>query len=279
MPTYRNGYIPESLLVTFATGWSKTDGDWKHQLSPGTYAKHAALVKRSPGGKLQITQGWGAYRPYSAQVIARRLYGNGAALPGTSSHGGFWESRQTLAIDYHNWGAIYGWDQGRWFADCRAVGLTPGMIMRSRGYPDEPWHVIDLDPWAPAPASIGATPFEEDDLDSTQNFKLDAIFRALVKDANGGQYFMTDHIAGRLANIEPLVADVQGRVRGQDPRGDMLQLIMEKLGLPITVDVDEVSLAKELAPLIPAHVASFSDEDIARISEAVADEQARRQAS
>jgi hypothetical protein len=34
------------------------------------------------------------------------------------------------------------------------------MIMRSRGYPDEPWHVIDLDPWGPVPAFSGTfTPF------------------------------------------------------------------------------------------------------------------------
>jgi hypothetical protein len=160
MPTYTNGYIPDSLLITFATGWSQNDGWWKHQLSASTYAKHLALVKRSPGGKLAITPGWGAYRPYAAQVLARRLYGNGAASPGTSSHGGFWEGRQTLAIDYHNWGAVYGWDQARFFADVRAVGLTPGMIMRSRGYPDEPWHVIDLDPWAPAPAGGTSSPFQ-----------------------------------------------------------------------------------------------------------------------
>lgn len=198
MPTYSNGYIPESLLVTFATGWSSTDGNWKHQLSPATYAKHLELVKRSPGGKLAVTPGWGAYRPYQAQVVARRLFGNGAAVPGTSSHGGFWEGRQTLAIDYHNWGSIYGWDQARWFADVRAVGLTPGMIMRSRGYPDEPWHVIDLDPWAAVPAGVGAEPFEplEEFMGALSDDQQRQMYDALV--VNGGQYYKTDAIVNAI---------------------------------------------------------------------------------
>lgn len=208
MVTYSNGYIPADLLVTFATGWNSTDGDWKHQLSPSTYGKHLALVRRSPGGKLQVSSGWGAYRPYAAQVVARRRFGNGAAVPGTSSHGGFWEGRQTLAIDYHNWGSVYGWDQARFFADCRAVGLTPGMIMRSRGYPDEPWHVIDLDPWAPAPAGIGATPIAEDDMFNDED--RGALRRMLqILDAVD---FRTGDGAGALEKVRSQVGDIHQRV-------------------------------------------------------------------
>jgi hypothetical protein len=169
MPTYSNGYIPANLLITFASG-TNGDGYWEHQLSAGTLAKHRALVARAKqrtGKTLQATPGWSCYRPYKWQVVYRDRYGNGAAVPGTSSHGGVWEGRQTLAIDYHNWATVYGGDQAAFFADARAVGLSPGMIMRSRGYPDEPWHLIDMDPWAPAPASAGSTPFttasEEDD--------------------------------------------------------------------------------------------------------------------
>lgn len=157
MPSYSNGYVPERLLVTFKTGWNKTDGNWKHQLSPSTYRKHQRMVelaRRRTGRTLEISEGWGAYRPYNIQVIARNLYGNGAAWPGTSSHGGFWEGKQTLAIDYGNWGHVYGWDRAAFYADVRAAGLAPGLIHPSRGnnYPDEPWHVVDLDPWAPVPA-------------------------------------------------------------------------------------------------------------------------------
>lgn len=183
MPEYRNGQIPETLLVVFKRGHNSTDGDWYHALSPATYAKHRALVARAlarTGRTLEITDGFGAYRPYHAQVIARNLYGNGAALPGTSSHGGHWEGRQTLAMDYGNWAWVYQnhGGQASFFADCRAVGLTPGMIMRSRGYPDEPWHVIDLDPWGPVPAG---SDFEEwDDMASKQEVK-DALFEVLTQ--------------------------------------------------------------------------------------------------
>lgn len=157
MPSYSNGYVPEHLLVTFKTGWNKTDGNWKHQLSPSTYRKHQRMVelaRRRTGRTLEISEGWGAYRPYNIQVIARNLYGNGAAWPGTSSHGGFWENKQTLAIDYANWGWVYDWNRDAFYADVRTAGLVPGLIHPSRGnnYPDEPWHVVDLDPWAPVPA-------------------------------------------------------------------------------------------------------------------------------
>jgi len=171
MPTYSNGYVPLELLVTFKRGWNSTDGDWHHSLSAATYARHLALVSRAKartGRTLAISLGWSAYRPYAAQVIARKVWGMGAAQPGTSSHGGFWEGKQTLAMDYGNWDWVYENDggQGAFFDDCRAVGLAPGQIMRSRGYPDEPWHVIDLNPWSAVPAFDSSTPFEseEDDM-------------------------------------------------------------------------------------------------------------------
>lgn len=164
MPSYTNGNIPLALLVVFKRGWNATDGDWYHALSPATYARHLALIARAlrrTGRLLSISLGWSAYRPLDAQWIARRIWGVGAAVPGTSSHGGFWEGRQTLAMDYGNWAWVYEYHGGyEAFADdCRAVGLTPGMIMRSRGYPDEPWHVIDLNPWSAVPAFEDATPF------------------------------------------------------------------------------------------------------------------------
>lgn len=183
MPSYSNGYIPETLLVIFARGANTVDGPWYHGLSPATYARHLALVARS-GGALAISDGWGAYRPYAAQVVARNVYGNGAAWPGTSSHGGFWEGRQTLAMDYSNWGSVYGWDRGRFAADCAAVGLTANMIVPERGYPDEPWHVIDLDPWSAVPTGAEYVSLEDDmgSIDQTaanQQFIMDAVIKAL----------------------------------------------------------------------------------------------------
>lgn len=165
MPEYRNGFVDESLLVIFQRGWNSTDGDWYWGLTPAAYARHQALLKRAFSRTerwLSPSDGWGTYRPFTAQVKARQIYGNGAAVPGTSSHGMYWEGRQVSAVDYSNWGWVYeqfgGSSRAEFYADCRAVGLEPGMISEDRGYPDEPWHVVDPDPWGPVPAGGEAVP-------------------------------------------------------------------------------------------------------------------------
>lgn len=164
MPTYKNGFIPRELLVSVGSG-TDAHGEYQWLLSPGTAAKHRALVARAlkrTGRALSPSPGYSCYRSYYWQQMYRAIWGNGAAVPGTSSHGGVWEGQQTLAIDYGNWAWVYekygARKQDEFFADVRAVGLEPGLISRARGYPDEPWHVIDLAPWA-APASTTATPF------------------------------------------------------------------------------------------------------------------------
>lgn len=179
MPSYRNGRVPEHLLVTFASGWLPVEGTWKHQLPPATYRKHLALValaKKRTGRTLKVSEGWGAYRPYAIQVYAKQIHGRWAASPGTSSHGMYWEGKQCAAIDYGNWGAVYNWDRDAFYRDVRAVGLVPGLISEARGYPDEPWHVVDRDPWAAVPSGGSTAPgvpakpapdpddYEEDDI-------------------------------------------------------------------------------------------------------------------
>jgi hypothetical protein len=157
---YSNGYIPPGDLVVFNTGVNRVDGAWYWGLPPATYARHTELlrlIRKHKGRDLQISDGWGAYRPYHAQVKAREIYGNGAAWPGTSSHGGYWEDRQTMAMDYSNWGEVFDWNRGEFYEFCRAVGLTPGLISEERGYPDEPWHVVDLNPWSAVPSFEGDT--------------------------------------------------------------------------------------------------------------------------
>ena len=183
---WRNGYIPESDLTIFRRGRNATDGDWFWGLTPATYARHLALVERAKNRTrrtLEPTDGWGTYRHYAAQVIARRIYGNGAAVPGTSSHGGYWEGRETLAIDYSNWSWVYGGDRATFYADCRAVGLTPGMIEPRRGYPDEPWHVIDENPRGPVPAFDNVSKFEPAPVVPPKRKKRTMIYAAW-RDAN-----------------------------------------------------------------------------------------------
>lgn len=165
---WRNGQIPDADLVVFKRGHNATDGDWYWALSPATLARLNALIARAlkrTGRTLVPSDGYSCYRPIPAQETARRLYGNGAAVVGTSSHGGWWEKRETLAIDIGNWAWVYADHGGRaaFYEDARAVGLTPGMISPERGYPDEPWHLIDLNPRSAVPAFADATPLDPEE--------------------------------------------------------------------------------------------------------------------
>lgn len=171
MVYYTNGNVPIDLLVIFNRGYNDRDGHWYHGFPPATYARHLALIRRAKlrtGRDLALNYGWTAYRPYWAQVMLKGYYTSigqpqMAATAGTSSHGGVWEGRQTMAGDYSNWYAVYNGFGGRdaFYADCRAVGLSPGLISAARGYPEEPWHVIDLQPWSAVPAFDGvALPFD-----------------------------------------------------------------------------------------------------------------------
>ena len=157
---YANGRFPLNGFKLIAKG-NDGDGYWEHRITPGTLHKWERLKTIAFNRTrrfLALSTGWSAYRPYEAQVAYRKIYGNGAATPGTSSHGMLWEGRICLALDVGNWSWVYGGDREQWFADCRAAGFTPGLIHPSRGnnYPDEPWHIIDFTPWAtpPAPTNI-----------------------------------------------------------------------------------------------------------------------------
>lgn len=184
MTRYRNGQIPASVLIKIASG-TNGDGYWEHLLSPSQKRKHDALVARArkrTGRTLKITSGWNAYRPLEPQWTAKRKYGSGAAWPGTSSHGGTYKGADAMAMDYGNWSWVYGGDRAAFFADCRAVGLDPGVIS------DELWHVIDRDPWAPVPASLPktdpATPEEDEEHMYIANVKNGNFYMVIGKQAH-----------------------------------------------------------------------------------------------
>lgn len=259
MPTYQNGRIPDHLLVQFDSGWNQTDGAWHHSLSPATYQRHLMLVDRAKartGRTLTISRGWSAYRPLDAQILARKIHGNYAAMPGTSSHGGFWEGRQTLAMDYGNWAAVYAGKGGQaaFFEDCRAVGLTPGLIMPERGYPLEPWHVVDLNPWSAVPAGGGSTPFdpEEDELNDTQAAQLAqaASDAAAAKHAlfYGGNWQNSDG-SNQVAKygVLPIVIHNQGLIAKQAGRLAAIEQVVEQLavGNGAVLDMDAIAAAAE----------------------------------
>ena len=215
MPAYRNGEVPAGLLVTFASGWLPNEGTWKHQLPPATYRKHLALValaKLNAGRTLKVSEGWGAYRPRHIQEYAKKIHGIYAATPGTSSHGMFWEGRQCAAIDYGNWSYVYGGNRAAFYRDVRAVGMVPGLISPARGYPDEPWHVVDLDPWAAVPAGSGSSfvPEEDDMFTDDDRKKIGAVYDAVFSGGNS----MKDNKRSISASLADIVEKVGPDYRG-----------------------------------------------------------------
>lgn len=199
MPRFPNGQVPRELQVVFATG-TNGDGYFEHRLPPSAYQKVQALIAfgiRHYGRVLRLTAGWSCDRPISAQIIARRIYGNGAAVVGTSSHGGCWAGPvtgwrlvDTAAMDWSNWLYVFG-SRANFYAACRAVGLIPGAIAPP-AFPDEPWHTIDLNPWAPIPAAGPSKPIDTEKDDDMFTDGDRAVLASLVADraaAGGVQYY------------------------------------------------------------------------------------------
>lgn len=174
MPRYPNGYIPASELVLI---------EGNHPATRGTAARWAALkadVLRNEGVTLRITGGENAYRSYAGQVFARknacaRGRCNDAAVPGTSSHGGSLNGRDSGAIDVDNW-ALLG--KEKFYAYARRNGFEPGHFSW------EPWHIIDWNPYtvpstagggtAPSPTPLPVEPERNDDMSFAMRVDGDA---------------------------------------------------------------------------------------------------------
>lgn len=162
MALYPNGQIPFDVLVHLGG---------EHYLTPATAVKWRALqqdVWENEGVWLQISSGANGYRWLEKQEEAYEDSAPGnAAYPGTSSHGGEYNGRDSMAIDVGNWGLL-GRDLFYYYA--RKHGFQPNY------FDWEPWHIIDWDPWAAVPASGGsAKPIpeeesEEDDMPKNSGF-------------------------------------------------------------------------------------------------------------
>ena len=168
MARFRNGEVPAGLLIEIGSGRNE-DGEWKHLLPRSTARKVARLIKLGEerrGRTLTITPGYNCYRPRPWQVLARsqacdRGRCNDAAVPGSSSHGGEYQGRDSIAIDFLNWLWVWG-SREAFYAACREVGLTPGV------FDWEPWHVCDFDdPFREIPDEDEE---EEDDMPSMNEF-------------------------------------------------------------------------------------------------------------
>lgn len=276
MPTYKNGSIPRGALISFGSGHDKDGRFYEWLLPPRTYRKHRALVKlgvEHSGRTLRPSVGYSCYRPLDEQHYARRVHGNYAAAPGTSSHGGDWAGPPTgwakvdaAAIDYSNYIEVFGSEEA-FFDACRQVGLVPQGIWPP-AFPREAWHVIDLDnPYGPLPAGQSVTDFEEDEMSAEDirviNEKLDDI-----RDGLG------------VGNFRAIPAADKNNLGVLAHSRMAVNLGYQILGAVGSVeDIDEVAIATALAPLLaknPGVVRTLTDEDVSALAGAVADEQARR---
>lgn len=126
-------------------------------LSPSLNARWNEAVRlalEKYGVRLYITGngdglgGWNGYRPYSAQIIYRNYYGEMAATPGYSSHGGYYSGQEVFALDVNNWADLAPGNRSLAWARFKAimtiVGLRTDFVS-----PQELWHVGDFNnAWA-----------------------------------------------------------------------------------------------------------------------------------
>lgn len=125
---HSNGFIPQEALAEIP--WA-----------PGSYLRSdavAALVAMNEEFKAEFGYNLGisdAYRDFAGQVEAERIYGDGAAEPGTSNHG--W----ALAVDFGTGIASFNTPQYRWMKDnAPEFGWRHPAWAEPDGRLPEPWH-------------------------------------------------------------------------------------------------------------------------------------------
>lgn len=179
MVRFANGRIPGGRLVKIGSG-ADVNGYWEHQISPATLRKWQTALdyaRRKWGKVMRVSTGWNCYRPIAIQADARRRAEangepNSAARAGWSSHGGTWVSWKHTGGFWVDAMAIDVVQQQLTWAQVdeamRYAGFLVGAITKDIAGMDEPWHYIDLDPWAAVPSGGNATPAttesEEDDM-------------------------------------------------------------------------------------------------------------------
>ena len=143
MPAYGNGEYPLNLFVHRGGNLYFT---------PSLSARWDEMVRlgvEKYGVRLWITGdidglgGWNVYRPLLPQRRYRAYYGNRAAEPGKSSHGGKFRGQEVFALDISNVNALAPGNQSlanaRLTALAKTVGLTVNFVT-----PTEWWHVGDF---------------------------------------------------------------------------------------------------------------------------------------
>lgn len=266
MPRYSNGRIPDSALVTLDTGGGR------HLTTPTAAVRWYLLrrnVKARTGVTLYITPGMNAYRDWDEQGVGRRnacAQGNcnAAASQGYSSHGGTWlyggRWVDAMAFDIGNYWAI-PW--AIFVEEAARVGLRTGLITRAIAGIEEPWHVIDLDPFGPPPGGLtltkgadGVWRLEEDmPLDANADYEA---FKTMLQRAL--RFDVRPNGAGADHKLGPTLWErLDAAVRAGNEARDAAKAIV--------VDVDETALAGAIGKL----PVTLGADALAAIAKAAAD--------
>lgn len=192
MARYKNGQIPDSELVRLGT---------EHYATPATAQRIKNLVadvKAKEGFTLEVTGGPNIYRNLKWQNFYWEVlpYPQ-AAYPGTSSHGGEYQGRDAIAVDFNNWAIL---PRQKWFDYARKHGFTPNIFSW------EPWHIVDFNPWS-MPSSSGGQESEEDEMSEKAEKQIQSIYDAVFSGGNS----MKDNkksISQSLAEIQEKVGPI-----------------------------------------------------------------------
>lgn len=142
-------------------------------------------------------------------------------------------------------------------------------------------------------AGSSSRPFEEDDMYTTEDAARDARIEATLEKIRAALLDGQERTGLSIPKVDTLyaeVGDTHSRLFRVGPNGvpyDIFQWMEKALATlldaagkqPVTVELDDEdrkALAQSIAIMLPGMLAPLSDDDVARIAQAAADEQAKR---
>jgi hypothetical protein len=257
------------VSVVLASGTDE-NGYWEFRCTPAFAARWAfakAYALKHFGRTIFIRTGWNIYRPIASQRVARAnacAAGNcaGAAVAGSSSHGGNWNGRDCLAVDVDPNGLT--WDQvdeAMSAAGFAVQQITEAMSGISGG---ERWHYIDF-------AAFGAVPAFTEETEFTPEPEEEDMSYSIINTTDG-KIMLVSLVTGKRAHIgSPYHVTLLQRQRKNDPVDVMLEAELDVTGAyllavnpPVNATVDTAALAAALGKIDAA-------QDAAVVKQAVKD--------
>lgn len=209
---YRNGEVPLSKLIHVQNNiWlpAGTLARWNWAVEQGVQKYGIRL--RITGQNSTGVYTWNGYRPLSAQKVYRTAFGNLAASPGYSSHGGTYRGQEVFAIDVDNW-AEMGW--ARFSALMRLAGLTVDFVS-----PREQWHVGDFNnPWIVPAFASGAGGSHLNPIPKEDDMAVEDVYVEFKK--KGGQAVPAGKVVNLHINDAKDISVLRGAAKSFD--GDLV---------------------------------------------------------